>query len=90
MSASEQLAVWGLNDESPETLPIVLLPYPLAFLVGRGRWQTILLQVRWHRAFRLYASRVCRGPIQDWPPHDAAVWQMADENGWCGVASSEP
>ena len=74
------------------------MPYPLAFLVGRNSWTTIILRVGWHRDLDALhqRKRSFKGPIDGWPPPDAAVWhnkgkrQNTDAGSLGDVSSMEP
>ena len=62
VSVQEQLDLWGLGDVAA-SIPMLLAPWPLAFLVARRRWKRLLLLLRWNRALRLHRARRCVGPL---------------------------
>ena len=65
-----------------ENLPVLVVPWPVLFLIQRRRWVDIMLLVRWHAAFNLHAkgAKACPGLLQNYPPPDAAVWAHVHEH----------
>ena len=47
-----QLRFWGI-DSDPKDIPMLLLPWPLAFLTSHHKWSRLLLLTRWHPMLRL-------------------------------------
>ena len=86
ISASEQLRRWGFHDADANCVPVITVPYPIAFLIMEGRWSRILLLVRWHQDLHLHRCRrhslSQTGPLAGWPPPGSAAWSR------CGA--SEP
>ena len=64
----------GVARVAAEDVPTIIMPVPVAFLLQRGAWSSILLRVRWHKALRQHRRRRPLGPIPHWPPGDALLW----------------
>ena len=89
-SFAEQLQAWG-DDIDANSLPMLLLPWPLAFLVSKRKWSRLLLLARWHRSFRLHRQRVRYGPLAAWPPAEASVWnQLGQDEGRADMEDVPP
>ena len=70
-----------LQDETvPDDIPMLLLPFPLVFLVMKRQWHSILLLVRWHSCLHEHRHRHPLGPLPSWPPTDAPVWRARGQN----------
>ena len=65
VSVADVLAQWGL-DISPEDIPVLLMPQPIVYLIGRRKWSTILLRTEWHR---LLIDREETISQKGWPSH---------------------
>ena len=78
-SVDRVLSTWNC-DRRPEDIPVLLLPWPIVYLVFNGSWSSILLLLRWHSQLHLHRHRIPRGPVESWPPHDAVVWQKRGQN----------
>ena len=68
-----------------EDIPVLLLPYPVSWLIMNNRCMYILLLCRWHGL--LHQHGVTRrlqqrlpGPIKDWPPCDSPAWEAIGDN----------
>ena len=83
ISASMLLRAWNIEG-SPDHLPVLAVPLPIALLVVSGQWHYLTILARWHRNIiasgrpslrRMVAGpqRFC-GPIADWPAARASVW----------------
>ena len=59
----------------PEQIPVLLLPLPLSLLVTCKAVRDVLLLVRWHSALHEHRHRSPSGPLPEWPPQAAEVWQ---------------
>lgn len=76
----ERLGLDGPEDPRADDMPVLAVPFPIAFLILHGSWSRLLLRTQWHRSFRNHRDRVCEGPLQNWPPQGAAAWRHAGEN----------
>ena len=79
LSARQVLSGLG-DDTNAEELRVLVLPWPLAFLVVRGAWPRLLVLLRWHSALHQHRHRKPLGPIEDWPPHDADIWNQRKQD----------
>ena len=61
-------------------LPVILLPWPIAYLVTKGSWSTVFLLLRWHSTLHQHRHRRSLGPLPNWPPADAEIWQRVGTN----------
>ena len=78
--AGEQMCAQAILDANAGgyiagELPVILLPFPLAYLAKKGSWSNILILLRWHSTLHQHRHRRAVGPIPTWPPGDAEVWQ---------------
>ena len=64
-SVSDILAQWGL-DISPEDIPVLAMPQPIVYLIGRRKWSTILLRTEWHQLLIDRKEIISR---KGWPSH---------------------
>ena len=77
---SMKLASPTEGDLEPSELPVPLMPFPIAYLVTKGTWSTILILLRWHSALHQHQHRRPVGPIPTWPPGDAEVWEQSGQH----------
>lgn len=71
----------GTTELRADSLPVLLLPWPLAFLVLQKQWSRILLLVRWHGTLNEFRHRNHGpGPLPQWPPEGSIVWQHGGED----------
>ena len=80
----EQLTAWGVATDA-SSLGCMLLPRPIVKLIERGQWRRIFLLTRWHSALHPHDSNIQRqriipGPIKDWPPAAATIWDKTGTN----------
>jgi hypothetical protein len=76
------LRAWGIAMEA-RSIPVLAIPFPLAYLVGMQRWDRILVLTRWHRTLRMHIGRKYahyQGPVADWPPPDAEAHQNSGQH----------
>jgi hypothetical protein len=84
MSAKALLRAWGVGAAA-EDIPVLLLPFPVAYLLSVRAWGSFLLLARWHRGLHMHRfSRASRlpGPVLGWPPRDSAIWARIGVEGW--------
>ena len=66
-------------------VPVLLVPEPIWKLILSGCLQEVLLLVRWHdysvpnQSLRVTRIPPATGPLPDWPPASARVWDMAGQ-----------
>eukprot|EP00972_Heterocapsa_arctica_P052622 7743667-Heterocapsa_arctica.AAC.1 len=78
VSAKALLRAWGV-DSAAADLPVLLLPFPIAYVVSVRGWDNLLLKAAWHQSFNMFKPG-CRhfpsspGPVPGWPPDCAPVW----------------
>lgn len=80
--AAEQLQRWGVRC-SPDDVPVLLLPRPIAYLVMKASWSRLLCLAHWHETLNLnVGDREARrqGPVAGWPPDDSRVWGRLGES----------
>ena len=66
-----QVAINGDID----SVPVILLPAPIAEVVQRRACHKIFLRICWHVQYRLNRGRgPFAGPFPDWPPAKAPIW----------------
>ena len=69
-------ALWTLPTGDPADVPVLVLPWPIVYLVMKRRWSSLLLLARWHTQFNLaFTGQVQKGPVPDFPPAYSSVWQ---------------
>ena len=81
--SDEVLRSWGMQLGA-DTIPVLMLPYPVAVLVCNGEWRDLLILARWHfdLNFEKDKRRInLKNKLRDlpcllpgWPPRDAKVW----------------
>ena len=59
-----------------DSIPVIVLPWPVLFLIQAKLWSEIVLLVRWHSAFNSHVPGQRQGILEDWPPPDATVWSV--------------
>ena len=73
-------AFLSLTHASPaghaDCIPVLVLPWPVVFLIQSRSWSEILLLVRWHAAYHTYIPGRISGVFSSWPPREAAVWTV--------------
>ena len=47
--AQAALREWKLETDDPAELPVLALPFPLAYLVSIRSWSHVVVLARWHR-----------------------------------------
>ena len=80
VSAGRWLQASQIFDE-PSTLPILILPYPIACLIVSGVWDKILLLSRWHvslAAGQRLSSNI--GVLPGWPPENSSALSLMHVN----------
>ena len=75
----------GDVETAAEDIPVLLLPYPVTWLIKNNKCTFILLLLcRWHGL--IHQSGISRrqerfpGPITGWPPCDSPAWEAIDDN----------
>ena len=77
VSAGALLQAWGIDGDAAD-LPVMALPFPLAYLVAVGKWSSLVVLARWHKHCTFLKSP-CPGPFPDWPPSSATIWAHVGE-----------
>ena len=85
------LRAWGIEQPAAD-VPILMVPFPVAYLVMKSNWSSLVLLTRWHRAFNLGLPWVAMsgdfgprraeeapGPMCGWPPADSDAWRCMGE-----------
>ena len=80
-TALDVLRSWGLAM-APDMIPALLVPEPVAFLISRGQWSSVMLRTSWHRRLVSPAGDQWHPPkplFHDipWPPEASAAWENA-------------
>ena len=75
-----------------DAVPVLVLPWPVLFLVQSKLWTDLLLLIRWHGAFHTNIPGQLSGFLPLWPPPHASVWTAGKQVEVAGpsVPYSEP
>ena len=85
-TARQVLTNLRLASLEAHELPVVLLPWPLAFLVTKGSWPRLLVLTRWHAGLHQHRQRRSAGSLEQWPPDDAETCtQVGQDAGPAGA-----
>ena len=82
LSASELLHTWGITVPAKD-IPVLLLPEPIAFLIGHGEWTELMLQVSWHKLLHKVSGDADMSMLQpifetvSWPTFESPVWKCS-------------
>ena len=74
------LAIWLTGvATSADTIPVILLPFPIAELIRCGKWRTIIALVRWHKLLNWRELRrelhLGNGIVDHFPPPTSDAWR---------------
>jgi hypothetical protein len=81
--ATSSVVLGNFGASQAEEIPVLLLPFPIATLIFKGSWAKLVLLIRWHASLHSHAERRPLGPIPDWPPPGALVWDQV--GGVCSI-----
>ena len=74
VTAEDVLRAAALEISAAE-IPVMILPWPLAFLINKRAWSSVLIRIHWHSSLRQHRHRRPEGPLLGWPPADSEVWR---------------
>ena len=85
--AADVLRAWDIRTLA-ERVPVLTVPFPLAYLVAARCWHKLVLLTRWHKSLNLYERRRRAhqyiGPLAGWPPDrtpdEAEVWSRCGQH----------
>ena len=87
------LRAWNIQ-QLPADIPVLAVPFPLAFLVCLRQLSRLMVLARWHDCLCLYkqvrAPHQYAGPVTGWPPEQAAVWQQLGRHSHPQKSYSDP
>ena len=86
LQADQLLRAWNVHI-SPDDVPVLVVPFPVVFLIEHRTFEHVILLVRWHAILHgqrprwlSHAERVSApkltGPVASWPPDSSPVWDV--------------
>ena len=72
--ASDVLTGWRYDD-SADMVPVLCMPFPMLQRILKREESRFMLTLQWHSSLNLSRNSSPPGPIPDYPPPDAVVWQ---------------
>ena len=80
--AGPLLRSWGVEQDAAD-VPVLVVPFPIAYLVTVRAWTHLMVLTRWHKAafghdIRWKGQDPSAGRVvPSWPPDDAACWAQS-------------